>query len=114
MKGDLKTAAEYAQKVLDCGYFELADKSEIEDLVNGVLSPKETIWGLFSATFYTNVRANLYLTGSTSCLFLKSDHDDTYLADKEGRITDMKNGLRITVRLKRAECVVLKYWTLTS
>ena len=30
MKGDLKTAAEYAQKVLDCGYFELADKSEIE------------------------------------------------------------------------------------
>ena len=33
MKGDLKTAAEYAQKVLDCGYFELADKSEIEDLV---------------------------------------------------------------------------------
>ena len=114
MKGDLKTAAEYAQKVLDCGYFELADKSEIEDLVNGVLSPKETIWGLFSATFYTNVRANLYLTGSSSCLFLKSDHDDTYLADKEGRITDMKNGLRITVRLKRAECVVLKYWTLTS
>ena len=84
MKGDLKTAAEYAQKVLDCGYFELADKSEIEDLVNGVLSPKETIWGLFSATFYTNVRANLYLTGSSSCLFLKSDHDDTYLADKEG------------------------------
>ena len=40
MKGDLKTAAGYAQKVLDCGYFELADKSEIEDLVNGVLSPK--------------------------------------------------------------------------
>lgn len=84
MKGDLKTAAGYAQKVLDCGYFELADKSEIEDLVNGVLSPKETIWGVFSATFYTNVRANLYLTGNASCLFLKSDHDDTYLADKEG------------------------------
>lgn len=68
------------------GFYQLklADKSEIEDLVNGVLSPKETIWGLFSATFYTNVRANLYLTGSSSCLFLKSDHDDTYLADKEG------------------------------
>lgn len=84
MKGELKTAAEYAQKVLDCGYFELAEKSEIEDLVNGVLSPKETVWGLFSSTFYTNVRSNLYLSGNPGCLFLKSDHDDAYQADKEG------------------------------
>lgn len=84
MKGDLKTAAEYAQKILDCKYFELVDKSEIEDLINGVLSPKETIWGLFSANFYTNVRADLYLSGGSSSLFLKADHDDTYMADKEG------------------------------
>ncbi len=84
MKGDLKTAAEYAQKVLDSKYFELADKSEIQDLVNGVLSPKETIWGLFSSTLYTNVRAILYLSGSPTCLFLKSDHDDSYTVDKEG------------------------------
>ena len=84
MKGELKTAAEYAQKVLDCGYFELADKSEIQDLVNGVLSPKETIWGLFSSTFYTDVRSILYLTGSPTCLFLKAEHDEDYNADKEG------------------------------
>lgn len=83
MKGELKTAAEYAQKVIDCGYFELADKSEIEDLVNGVLSPKETVWGLFTINLYAKVRADLYLSGGAS-LFLKADHDDTYLADKEG------------------------------
>lgn len=84
MKGEMQTAAEYALKVLNSKHFELADKSEIEDLVNGVLSPKETIWGLFSSTFYTNVRANLYQSGGPSCLFLKSDHDDTYMIDKEG------------------------------
>lgn len=83
-KGELKTAAEYAQKVLTCGYFELADKSEIENLINGVLSPKETIWGLFSQNFYTNVRNDLYLSGGSSSLFLKADHDDTYQTDKTG------------------------------
>lgn len=83
-KGDLKLAEEYARKVLKSGFFELVDKSGIENLMNGVLSPKETIFGLYSSRLYTSVRADLYLTGNPNCLSLKSEHEAMYMKDKEG------------------------------
>lgn len=79
-KGDMKEAADYALKVIDSGVFGLADKLEIEDLMNGVLAEKETIWGLFSDMFYTDV--DNFLVHNTH-LELK-EHIDTYDADKEG------------------------------
>lgn len=79
-KGDMKAAADYAKLVLDSRKFELADKAEMEDLVNGVLSPKETIFGLFSNTFYDQVITQLY----RDRLNIKPGHETTYQNDKEG------------------------------
>ncbi len=82
-KGALKEAAEYAHKVIDSKKFELANKTEIEHLMNGVLSPKETIFGLYSKGFYELVRAELY----QNRLNIKAGHEDTYQNDKVGADT---------------------------
>jgi starch-binding outer membrane protein, SusD/RagB family len=59
MKGDMTNAAKYAEMVIESGKFPLAEPSEIKDLFAGKLSPKETLWGLYSNTY--NETANSYL-----------------------------------------------------
>jgi starch-binding outer membrane protein, SusD/RagB family len=59
MKGDMENAAKYAVMVIDSGKFPLAEPSEIKDLFAGKLSPKETLWGIYSNTY--NETANSYL-----------------------------------------------------
>ncbi|MCL2561973.1 MAG: RagB/SusD family nutrient uptake outer membrane protein [Rikenellaceae bacterium] len=80
-KGELQQAAEYCAKVIDSGVFSLADKSEIADLMNGIISPQETIWGLFSDRFYRSTEADLFIADKG--LHLKS-HEDDYAADRVG------------------------------
>ena len=59
MKGDMENAAKYAQLVIESKKFPLAEPSEIKDLFAGKLSPKETLWGIYSNTY--NETANGYL-----------------------------------------------------
>lgn len=53
MKGELGKARLYAEKVIDSGQFELAVPTDIQKLVAGVLSPKETVWGLHTKDMFT-------------------------------------------------------------
>ncbi len=64
MKGDMKNAAIYARKVIDSGKFPLVSRSEIKDYLTGVLSPKETIFGVYSTGFLEICKT--YLVGLTS------------------------------------------------
>lgn len=60
MKGDLDNACLYAKKVIDSEKFPLADKMEIATLVAGIISPKETIWGLYSKALFNNIKVTFY------------------------------------------------------
>ena len=50
MKGDMTEAAKYAESVIDSQKFPLVKENEVRDYLAGVLSPKETIFGLYSST----------------------------------------------------------------
>jgi len=60
MKGDLVHAAQYAEQVIASGAFPLADENEIKDYVAGVLSPKETLFGIYSTSYVATVKSYLY------------------------------------------------------
>ena len=60
MKGDLKNAKIYAQKVIDSHKFQLVDKTEVESMVQSKLSFKETIWGIYTRDFGTSMK-NLFI-----------------------------------------------------
>ena len=51
--GDLEKAKDYALSVINCGFFKLEEKTDVEDIMNGVISNKETIWGIYSEEFPT-------------------------------------------------------------
>ncbi len=50
MRGDMTNAAKYAESVINSQKFPLVDVTEVQDYLTGVLSPKETIFGVFSPT----------------------------------------------------------------
>lgn len=58
--GDNANAARYAKSVVDAGAFPLVNENEVKDYVAGVLSPKETLFGLFSTTWASTVESYLY------------------------------------------------------
>ena len=79
-KGDMKEAADYAKKVIDCGYFGLVDKSGVGALSNVGLSPNETIWGLFNPHMKKEVYDDMI---SQNSFALKSDWEDIYRVDND-------------------------------
>jgi hypothetical protein len=60
MKGDLAKAGAYAEKVINSGAFPLVDETEVRDYLAGYLSSKETIFGIYSNTYYDTVEPYLY------------------------------------------------------
>lgn len=60
MKGDMVNAAVYAEKVIDSGKFPLVGETEVKDYLAGVLSPKETIFGVYSNTYVNTAKSYLY------------------------------------------------------
>lgn len=58
--GDFSNAARHAESVIASGAFPLVNENEVKDYVAGVLSPKETIFGLFSTTWASTVKSYLY------------------------------------------------------
>lgn len=60
MKGDMANAALYAKKVIDSGKFPLVGEAEVQDFLAGVLSPKETVFGIYSTTYLATATNYLY------------------------------------------------------
>lgn len=81
--GEWSKAKQAALEVIDCGFFQLEDKTAMEDLVNGVLSPKETIFGLYSELWVTTTRNLIYSSGG-SAMNLQPVYEDIYAVDLEG------------------------------
>ncbi len=64
MKGDLENARTEALKVIDSGMFPLVQKDEVVNIIAGVLSPKESVWGLFSTDYFETTEKRLYQSKS--------------------------------------------------
>ncbi len=84
MKGDLDSAYIYAKKVIDSKKFPLAAKTEVGTLVAGIVSPKETIWGLNSNTWFDAVKSAFYIyTGYQTYLPFKG-YQTFYASEVDG------------------------------
>ncbi len=60
MKGDMSTAGTYAEKVINSGRFPLVNETEVADYLAGTLSPKETIFGVYSTSYVETCRSYVY------------------------------------------------------
>lgn len=82
--GNKEKAAEYALEVIDAGKYMLKEKTEVVGDLAGVLSQKETIFGIYYAEFFNNVNAKLQQTTSYYSLDLRTDFMDLYNKDASG------------------------------
>ncbi|MCD8317907.1 MAG: RagB/SusD family nutrient uptake outer membrane protein [Paraprevotella sp.] len=83
-KGDKENALKYALKVINNSGYSLSDKTEVNGDLAGILSTKETIFGVYYANFYSVVSPLLQKTTSFSSLDPRSDIMDFYDADVTG------------------------------
>lgn len=83
-KGNKEKAAEYALKVINDGKYTLKEKTEVVNDVAGVLSRKETVFGIYFPGFYTNVSGKLQQVTSYYSLDLRSDFMQLYERDASG------------------------------
>lgn len=84
-KGDLVNAAVYAKKVIDAKKFTLMDKSELAlASTNGGLYAKETIFGLYSTSYYTTVRNRFLLQSSFFSYDLRPNMAGIYQNEQVG------------------------------
>lgn len=80
--GDYEKARFYAQKVIDESGCVLLRPAELSGDVAGVLSKKETVFGIYSATeFYSFVYNNLWLTTSFYSLNPRKDYESFYSSE---------------------------------
>lgn len=83
-KGDLDSAYYYAKSVIENSGYELKEKTEVNNDLAGVLSKKETIFGIYYANFYTTVSARLQKTTSYYSLDPREDILDIYNENANG------------------------------
>lgn len=60
MQGDMTNAAKYAENVIQSQAFPLVDDIEVKDYLAGTLSPKETIFGVYSNSYIDLCESYLY------------------------------------------------------
>lgn len=82
--GDKVNAAHYALAVINDGKYTLKEKTEVVNDLAGVLSKKETIFGIYHAGFYASVNAKLQQMTSYFSLDLRSDFMSLYEKDAAG------------------------------
>ncbi len=58
-KGDMQNARTEALKVVESGKFPLVNKDEVTNIISGALSPKETIWGIYSKDYFSTTMLRL-------------------------------------------------------
>lgn len=76
--GDKENAYIYADKVIRESGYSLNDKTEIEGDLAGVLSLKETLFGIYFSGFYANVSTKLQQTSSYYSLDPRDDIKSIY------------------------------------
>lgn len=82
--GDKENAYIYAKKVIDNSGRTLNNKIDLVGDVAGVLSKKETIFGVYFAGFYNNVSTKLQQTSSYYSLDPREDIMDIYNEEADG------------------------------
>ena len=82
--GDKENAAVYAKKVIDESPYKLNVKTDINGDIAGVLSEKETLFGIYFAEFYNNVYAKLQATTSYYSLNPRGDIESIYEQQADG------------------------------
>ncbi len=82
--GNKEKACDYALEVIESEKYRLKDKTEVQNDLAGVLSRKETLWGIYSSGFYTQVNAKLQQTTSYYSLDLRNDFMTLYETDASG------------------------------
>lgn len=60
MKGDMTNAAKYAESVIAGNAFPLIEEEEVKDYMAGTLSPKETLFGVYSTSYIDLCESYLY------------------------------------------------------
>lgn len=65
-RGDMDNAGKYASQVIESSKFPLVGETEVKDYLAGVLSPKETIFGIYSTSYIDECRSKLYTWTSYS------------------------------------------------
>lgn len=83
-KGDKTKALDYAMKVIEHSGFSLSGKTEVNEDLAGVLSKKETIFGVYFGEFYSVVSPMLQQTISFKSLNPRRDIMDFYDANVTG------------------------------
>ena len=58
--GDKAKAGEYASKVIDSNVFPLADQTQMRSFIAGIISPKETIFGVYAPKYLDTSKSYLY------------------------------------------------------
>ena len=76
--GDLDNAKVQADELIDSGKFPLSESGEIINLIAGTLSPKESIFGLYSTDFITSTDNSFYTYNTTSTLLHYVNGNITY------------------------------------
>lgn len=82
--GNKEKAAEYAQEVITNSPYELNIKTDINGDIAGVLSEKETLFGIYYAEFYNNVYNKLQATISFNALNPRGDITSIYEQQADG------------------------------
>jgi len=101
MKGDLMNAGKYAESVIGSGKFPLSDVTEVRDYLAGHLSPKETVFGVYSASYletatsylynYTSYHSyTAYYNSAQSGTSYKDTYKDVYSKDVQGTAQDYR------------------------
>ena len=88
MKKDLDSAALYAEKVIASRQYSLAEVTEIEGVVAGIIAVKEGIWGLYSTDVKEKV-AKAFYDYSLVTLYPAKDYKNWYPG------TGMDNDMRL-------------------
>lgn len=82
--GDKDNAAIYARKVIEQSPYQLNEKTDINGDLAGVLSEKETLFGIYFAEFYSYVYNKLQATTSYYALNPRGDVEEIYNQQAEG------------------------------
>ena len=82
--GNKEKAAQYALAVINDGKYVLKEFTEVVNDLAGVLSRKETIFGIYYAGFYTTVVAKLQQMAFSYSLDLRDDFMSLYEKDASG------------------------------
>lgn len=83
--GNKAEAAVYAKKVIEQSPYKLNEKTDIKGDLAGILSKKETLFGIYYAEWYTTVKQILQDYIDYTSLKLREDIRDIYDKESEGK-----------------------------